>query len=74
MAANITTYTDVITDTIEAQYFYQVIAVNKVGYSGVPGYSTLTVTSTSGLAQVSVPAPAAPTDLTAVLRPDRRSC
>ena len=71
VAANVTNYTDA--GAIQGQInFYQVIAINKVGYSGPalqPGaYSTLQVSSASNVAQIKVPlaTPAAPTGLTAV--------
>jgi FtsP/CotA-like multicopper oxidase with cupredoxin domain len=55
--ASLPTGTIVYTDTAipVGQYFYQVIASNKVGYVGVPGYSTLEVTSTSNMVQFTVP-------------------
>jgi len=55
-----------------AAYFYQVFAVNTVGYAGTAGYSTLNVQSATDIAQVGVPAatvPAAPTNLTAAVQP-----
>jgi FtsP/CotA-like multicopper oxidase with cupredoxin domain len=70
MPANVVTYTDPIGNTNQA-YFYQVIAANSVGYAGVPGYSTLTVTEASNIAQVGqvqAQPPAAPTNLTAVVQ------
>ena len=33
---NITTYTDVITDTIEADYYYQVVAINQLDMQACP--------------------------------------
>jgi FtsP/CotA-like multicopper oxidase with cupredoxin domain len=68
LAAGSQTYADRIGNTNQA-YFYQVIAVNQVGYAGVPGYSTLTLTGASGVVgagQVAAQPPLAPTDLTAV--------
>ncbi|MCJ7619187.1 MAG: multicopper oxidase domain-containing protein, partial [Anaerolineae bacterium] len=54
--ADVTTYTD--SNIPIGEYFYQVIAFNKVGYVGVPGYRTLEVKSTtSNVVQVSVPVP-----------------
>ena len=54
------TGTIIYTDTAIpiGQYFYQVIASNKVGYVGVADYRTLEVKSTtSNIVQVSVPLP-----------------
>jgi len=55
LPANTTIYTD--TSIIATgQYSYTVIASNKVGYVGVPKYSTLEVTSTSNIVgPISVP-------------------
>ncbi len=70
LAADVTTYTDAAAILGQTNY-YQVIAVNKVGYSGPaaqPGaYSTLQVSSASNVADILVvpPPPAAPTALTA---------
>jgi FtsP/CotA-like multicopper oxidase with cupredoxin domain len=65
---NTVTYIDPIGTTKVGAYFYQVLAANNVGYSGTPGYSTLTVTSGSGILSVGViPLPLnPPTNLTAV--------
>jgi len=51
---DVTTYIDLSIPT--GDYFYQVIASNKVGYVAVAGYSTLEVTSTSNIVQFTVPA------------------
>ena len=66
-------YTDPIGNT-SSVYFYQVFAVNKVGYEGVPGYKTVTATST-GSTILSVPvvappttAPTAPNSLTTAIQ------
>ncbi len=79
VASNVTNYTD--TGATQGQInFYQVIAINTVGYSGPAlqpaAYSTLQVSSASNVAQINVPlaTPAAPTGLTAVFRPVRRCC
>jgi len=69
---NTTKYTDPVGNTKVTAYFYQVVAENAVGYSGVPGYSTLTVKGSSStvmapLAAVTA-APTAPTNLTAVVQ------
>jgi hypothetical protein len=69
VAADVTTYTDVIGNPAGQVYFYQVFAINTVGYVGVPGYKNLTVKSDADIAQVPetvLPAlPAAPTNLAA---------
>ena len=53
VAANVTTYTDATVSPGQT-YFYQVIAINRVGYPGPaaqPGaYSTLPVSSASNIA------------------------
>lgn len=71
VAANSTTYLDRIDNTTQF-FFYQVLASNSVGYTGVPGYSTLTVTGDSDVVQVPqvvVQPPMAPNNLTAVVQP-----
>jgi len=55
LVPDVTTYTDSAIPI--GVYFYQVIASNRVGYVGVPGYSTLVVTSTSNIVQFTVPLP-----------------
>jgi hypothetical protein len=73
VAVDVTTYTDKIGNTT-ATYFYQVFAVNKVGYDGVPGYKTVMATSpgSNTFAVPAVPAPtsppSAPTSLTATVQ------
>jgi FtsP/CotA-like multicopper oxidase with cupredoxin domain len=70
VAADVVTYTDPIGNTNQA-YFYRVLASNIVGYAGVPGYSTLTVTGASNIAQVGqaqAQPPVAPTSLTATVQ------
>jgi len=66
LAANATTFTDPIGNTNQT-FFYQVIASNAVGYAATPGYSTMTVTSTSNTVQVPTPPapPAAPSNVVA---------
>jgi FtsP/CotA-like multicopper oxidase with cupredoxin domain len=65
VAANVTSYADPIGNTNQV-FFYQVIASNLVGYTGVAGYPTLEVTSTSNVAQVPlVVPPAAPSSVLA---------
>jgi len=49
---DVTTWTDSAIPV--GDYFYQVIAYNKVGYVEVAGYSTLEVTSTSNIVQFTV--------------------
>lgn len=56
VAANVTTYTDVIGNTNQP-FFYQVTGVNTVGYAATPGFSTLTLTATSNIAAVQAPQP-----------------
>jgi hypothetical protein len=73
VAADVTTYTDPIGNPADQIWFYQVFAINTVGYTGVDGYKTLTVTSAgSNIVQVPETAlptlPAAPTNLTAVVQ------
>ncbi len=70
LAANARTYTDAIGNTNQA-YFYQVFATNTVGYTGTPGYSTVTAKAASNVAQVGQAAsqpPAAPTNLAAAVQ------
>ncbi len=70
LPANATTYTDPIGNTTQT-FYYRVIVANLVGYTGTPGYSTLTVTSASNTVEVGPPPPpppAAPTNLTAVVQ------
>jgi hypothetical protein len=53
-------------------YYYQVLAINTVGYSATAGYSTLTTSGTSNavmVPQVIVTPPASPTGLTATAQP-----
>jgi FtsP/CotA-like multicopper oxidase with cupredoxin domain len=67
VAANTTTYVDVIGNTGQA-YFYRVVAVNTVGYTETPGYSNLTVMGTSNtfpVGTIQTNPPASPTNLTA---------
>ena len=67
VAANTTTYADVIGNTGQA-YFYRVVAVNTVGYTETPGYSNLSVTGTSNtfpVGTIQTNLPASPTNLTA---------
>jgi FtsP/CotA-like multicopper oxidase with cupredoxin domain len=52
LGPDVTTYTDSAIPI--GDYFYQVVALNKVGYVAVPGYSTLEVKSTSNIVQFSV--------------------
>ncbi len=61
-------YADPVGSSKVTAYYYQVFAANKVGYSGVVGYSTLTVTSATDATLVGVlpEPPTAPTSLTAV--------
>jgi hypothetical protein len=67
---NVTTYKDTSAKSKDT-YFYQVFAINTVGYTGVQGYKNLTVTSEgSNIVQLPAPTipptlPAAPTNLTA---------
>ena len=64
--ANQTTYTDVIGNTTNI-YDYQIVAVNAVGYSGVPGYFTVEAKSISNIFTVDSIPPADPSALTATL-------
>lgn len=70
LAPNISAYLDA-TAIVGQTYFYQVVAYNKAGYAGPaaqPGaYPTLTVSSLSNVAQITLdaPLPAAPDNLTA---------
>ena len=64
--ANQTTYTDVIGNTTDI-YDYQIVAVNAVGYSGVPGYFTVEAKSISNIFTVDSIPPADPSALTATL-------
>ena len=66
LPVNQTTYTDVIGNTTNI-YDYQVVAVNAVGYSGVPGYFTVDAKSISNIFTVDSIPPADPTGLTATL-------
>jgi len=73
LAADATTYTDPIGNPADQVWFYQVFAINTVGYTGVAGYKNLTVTSEgSNIVQVpetALPAlPADPTNLTAAVQ------
>jgi len=71
---DVTTYTDTSAKPKDI-YFYQVFAVNEVGYTGVQGYKTLTATSGgSNIVQLPTPTtppalpPAAPANLTATVQ------
>jgi hypothetical protein len=66
LPANSVLYSDKIGNTNQV-YYYQVVANNLVGYTGVAGFPTTTATSDSGAAFVPVPAPAPPTGLTATV-------
>jgi FtsP/CotA-like multicopper oxidase with cupredoxin domain len=66
LAANTTAYSSRPPDG--NPYFYQVVAINTVGYSATAGYSTLTTSGASnvvGLGMVPPTPPLAPTGLTA---------
>jgi FtsP/CotA-like multicopper oxidase with cupredoxin domain len=70
VAANTTTYTDIVGRN--DVYWYQVVAVNLVGYSATPGYSTITTSNLSNMIQlpeVAGTAPADPSGLTATAQP-----
>ena len=66
LPVNQTTYTDVIGATTNI-YDYQVVAVNAVGYSGVPGYFTVNAKSLSNIFTVDSIPPVDPSGLTATL-------
>ncbi len=63
---DVVTYTDLIGTPTQVLY-YRVIAHNRVGYTGTPGYSTMEVSSTSLVAQTDPPpaSPLAPSNLIA---------
>ncbi len=66
LPANTVSYSDPIGNTTQI-FFYQVIASNQVGYSGIPGYSTITTTAASNILALG-PLPAAPSALTATVQ------
>ncbi len=63
----VTTYTDPIPNATVPSYYYRVEAINTVGYTATPGYSSLTVTGVSAAVADAAPPPAAPTLLTATV-------
>ncbi|MCL7453709.1 MAG: multicopper oxidase domain-containing protein [Anaerolineae bacterium] len=70
VAADVTTYTDVVGRN--DVYWYRITAVNLVGYSATPGYSTITTSIMSNV--VSLPGvtgtpPLSPNNLTAEAQP-----
>jgi hypothetical protein len=68
LPADTQTYTDPVGSSKVLTFYYQVVAANAVGYNGVPGYSTLTVTAATSplIVGVSPEPPTPPTNLTAV--------
>ena len=68
LPANTVSYVDALGSSKVTAYYYQVLAINAVGYSGTPGYSTLTVNGPSLPVLVGVlpQVPASPTGLAAV--------
>lgn len=63
---NTVSYSDATGNTNEI-FYYQILALNRVGYSGVPGYSTVSASAGSNVLPLGPP-PDAPTNLTAAVQ------
>ena len=68
LPADTVSYVDALGTSRVTTYYYQVLAINTVGYTGVPGYSNMTVSGATLPVLVGVlpQVPADPTNLTAV--------